>query len=87
VSVRWQTPGGASGWGSAVQVTRDSGYFYFFEPENLELMVKVLDGRSLNGSFWVFYGALSPSDTSPDAFRAERVARVLGRSSIMSPWA
>ena len=27
--------------------------------ENLELMVKVLDGRAFNGRFWVFYGSLT----------------------------
>ena len=27
--------------------------------QNVELAVKVLDGRSVNGHFWVFFGALS----------------------------
>ena len=40
-------------------VTSDSGYFWFFGADNVELMVKILDGRSVNGNFWVFYGALS----------------------------
>jgi hypothetical protein len=42
-----------------VPLTDDAGTFSFFRPENVELMVKVLDGRPLNGHFWVFYGALS----------------------------
>jgi hypothetical protein len=42
-----------------VPLTEDSGSFWFFSPNNLELMVKVLDGRFVNGHFWVFYGALS----------------------------
>ncbi len=29
------------------------------DPANVELVVKVLDGRPINGYFWVFYGALS----------------------------
>jgi hypothetical protein len=37
----------------------DSGSFWFFDPGNLELEVKVLDGRAVNGHFWVFFGALS----------------------------
>lgn len=37
----------------------DSGTFWFFDDANIELVVKVLDGRPLNGHFWVFYGALS----------------------------
>jgi ELWxxDGT repeat protein len=37
----------------------DTGYFWFFEAANVEVVLKVLDGRPLNGKFWVFYGALS----------------------------
>ena len=40
-------------------LTASTGAFWFFDPTNLELIVKVLDGRSVNGKFWVFYGALS----------------------------
>jgi hypothetical protein len=40
----------------------ESGYFWFFGPANIELVVKVLDGRSVNGNFWVLYGALSDVD-------------------------
>ena len=43
----------------AVPITADTGYFWFFDDANVELVVKVLDGRSVNGHFWVFYGALS----------------------------
>jgi hypothetical protein len=50
---------GAAGQGRAVQLTDDTGIFWFFSPSNLELMVKVLDGGGVNGHFWVFYGALS----------------------------
>ncbi len=50
---------GSAGKGRAIQLTNDTGLFWFFGPENLELMVKVLDGTGVNGHFWVFYGALS----------------------------
>ncbi len=40
----------------------DTGIFWFFDPANLELMVKVLDGTAINGRFWVFYGGLSDVD-------------------------
>jgi hypothetical protein len=36
----------------------DSALFYFFSPDNWEVMVKVLDGCALNGHYWV-YGAAS----------------------------
>jgi hypothetical protein len=44
---------------TAVPLTGDTGAFWFFDDSNLELMIKVLDGRAINGKFWVFYGALS----------------------------
>jgi hypothetical protein len=59
VEVEWKLPGGVSGEGRALPLGGDSGAFWFFGPENLELLVKVLDGRKVNGRFWVFFGALS----------------------------
>jgi hypothetical protein len=56
--VTWKA-NGASGSGQAEALTGDTGYFWFFDPANAELVVKVLDGRGLNGHFWVFYGALT----------------------------
>ena len=32
-----------------VGLTSDSGYFYFFDPANIELVIKVLNGCGLNG--------------------------------------
>ena len=40
-------------------MTSDTGHFWFFTDTNVELVVKVLDGRAINNHFWVFYGALS----------------------------
>jgi hypothetical protein len=53
------TANGTTGDGTAIRMTDDTSYFWFFDPANVELVVKVLDGRSLNNHFWVFYGALS----------------------------
>ena len=36
-----------------------TGLFWFFNPANVELIVKMLDGGDVNGFFWTFYGALS----------------------------
>jgi hypothetical protein len=57
--VAWKDFEGNTGMGQAVPLTANAGYFWFFGPENVELALKVLDGRSLNGQFWVFYGSLS----------------------------
>jgi ELWxxDGT repeat protein len=59
VEAFWQDFQGNSGAGQAVALTGDTGTFWFFSPDSVEVIVKVLDGRALNGSFWVFYGALS----------------------------
>ena len=60
VTVDWSAPGqGKSGQGMAHPVTDDTGYLWFFTDTNVELVIKVLDGRPVNGHFWVFYGALS----------------------------
>jgi hypothetical protein len=58
--VTWKNPyTGETGTGKALPLTGDTGAFWFFSPDNLELMVKVLDGDAINGHFWVFYGSLS----------------------------
>jgi len=59
-TVSWRNQfAGTSGAGTAVSLTSDSGFFWFFDEKNVELVLKVLDGRSTNGKFWVLYGALS----------------------------
>src|SRR4029077_20396029 len=57
--VTWTDFQGNTGNGQAIKLTPDTGYFWFFTNTNVELVVKVLDGRVLDGHYWVFYGALS----------------------------
>ena len=66
--------------------TDQSGFFYFVDAQNLELMVKVLDGCALNGHYWVFAAAatnveytLTVTDTATDAVREYH--NVLGERS------
>jgi hypothetical protein len=54
VNVSELAPGRAAGYGHAVGLTDNSGYFWFFGATNVEVLVKVIDGCGLNGSFWVF---------------------------------
>jgi ELWxxDGT repeat protein len=58
VEADWRTPA-LSGRGHGVALTADTGYFWFFDPANVEVVLKVLDGQGINGHEWVFYGALS----------------------------
>jgi ELWxxDGT repeat protein len=60
VEVEWADQrSGDSGLGTAIPFADLSGFFWFFEPQNVELVVKILDGTAVNGRFWVFYGGLS----------------------------
>jgi photosystem II stability/assembly factor-like uncharacterized protein len=52
-------PVGAGYATGATALTGRSGGLWFFTPSNIDVGVKVLDGRSVNGHFWVFFGALS----------------------------
>ncbi len=57
VRVRWRT-GAANGDGHAVPLAAgDSGLFWFFGANNIEMLVKVLDGCAVDGKVWVFASA------------------------------
>ena len=58
VRARWQTADG-SGDATAWPLTRDTGVYWFFGPNNVEMVIKVLDGCALNGHRWVFAGGLT----------------------------
>ena len=58
VEVSWKDFQGNTGQGSVVAgASDDSGLFWFFAPDNWEMLVKVLDGCELNGHHWVFAAA------------------------------
>jgi hypothetical protein len=59
VSADWKTGAGQSGQGVGVKLTDESGYFWFFDDANVELIVKVLNGCGLNNRYWVFAGGLT----------------------------
>ncbi len=42
-----------------VVLTSDTGYAWFFSANNVEIVIKVVDGSAFNGFVWVFFGALS----------------------------
>lgn len=55
----WQSPQGTSGIGGSRPITDDSGAFWFFDPENVEILVKVLDACEAFDRFWVFTTGLT----------------------------
>ncbi len=58
VELQWQTAED-SGAGGAVPLTDDTGYLWFFNADNVEVVVKILDGCALNQRYWVFAGGLT----------------------------
>jgi len=44
---------------AAVKLTSESSYFAFQAPDNVELTLKILDGRALNGHHWVFLASMT----------------------------
>jgi hypothetical protein len=58
VEASWRQ-GAAGGPADSVPLTSDTGYFWFFDRDNVELVVKVLDACGVNGRFWVFGGGLT----------------------------
>lgn len=64
VSVSGSAPTGSGGAiepfdGRAFERTDLSGEFSFFNADNLEILVKVLDGCNANDHYWVFFSALT----------------------------
>jgi hypothetical protein len=42
-----------------VTLTGESGYFWFFDPGNVEVTVKVLNACALNNRYWVFAAGMT----------------------------
>ena len=59
VSLSWRTAEGLTGQGVGVALSNDTGYFWFFDAGNVELIVKVLDACGPYGRHWVFASGLT----------------------------
>ena len=59
VAAVWTKPDATSGQGHAVTLTGDTGYFWFFDSGNVEVIVKVLEACGVNGYRWVFASGLT----------------------------
>lgn len=59
VQAAWRDALGRLVPAAAVSLSSQAGYFWFFGPENPELIVKILDGRPLTDSAWLFFGGMS----------------------------
>ena len=59
VTATFATNAGQSGNGMAVPETTDTGMFWFFSANNIEMILKVVNGCVLNSRYWVFAGGLT----------------------------
>jgi hypothetical protein len=59
VQLDWRDRQGGEHRARATRLTMESGQFSFFDPSNVELVVKVLDGRALNEHLWVFAASMT----------------------------
>ena len=60
VAASWRKIDGSTGEGTGVALTSDSGYFWFFNSANIELVLKVLNACPINPPrFWVFAAGLT----------------------------
>jgi hypothetical protein len=55
----WEDFDGNQGPFHVVPSTDGSGLIWFFTPDNVEILVKVLNACPVNGHYWVFYGAIT----------------------------
>jgi PA domain-containing protein len=63
VRARYTTRAGASGDGHGVALTGDSGYFWFFDPDNVEVVLKVKNACAAPfDHYWVFAAGLTDLD-------------------------
>jgi hypothetical protein len=76
VETWWQTADGTTGRGTAGTISDDTGYFSFFREGTAEVMVKTLDGCSINGHKWVFAAGMT------DVHTAVRVTDTQAQSSV-----
>ena len=49
---------------AAVQLSDSAGYLTFFGSANVELTVKIVDGRVVNGHYWVFVASMTDTPLS-----------------------
>lgn len=64
VIAQWRTKAGDEGFGRARPLTDDSGYFWFFNSANVELVTKLLDACPTQfDRFWFFAAGLTNVET------------------------
>lgn len=59
VQATFRTAQGQTGNAQAFKLTDETGYFWFFNQQNVEVVTKVLNGCGFNNRYWVFAAGLT----------------------------
>ena len=87
VEASWETAT-AHGTAGVVQLTHESGYLWFFDPANVEVSLKLLDGCVLDQRYWVFAAGTTDVGvtlTVTDTARQRSVTYVHARGTPFRP--
>jgi V8-like Glu-specific endopeptidase len=66
VRAAFRTSAGQEGDANPFVLTADTGYFWFFDDDNVELVVKVLNACDFNQRYWVYGGGLTDVEVTID---------------------
>jgi hypothetical protein len=87
VEARWKTRQGAAGFGAPVALSDESGYFTFFNPDNVELLVKVLDACAPPFErYWVFAAGLTNVEVDLTVIDTATGEAVAYRNPLSTPF-
>lgn len=64
VQAAWKDYSGATGTGRAQALTSDSGYFWFFDAANVELLAKMVNGCAHGSKLGAYVGGLTDVETT-----------------------
>jgi hypothetical protein len=59
VEASFNTASGQIGQGKVVKLTDETGYLWFFNSSNIEVVVKALNACSFNSRYWVYAAGLT----------------------------
>lgn len=62
IEIVWRLADGQTGSGHVIPVSNNSGFVWFFDRDNIEMLVKVLDGCAISNTRWVFFAATTNVD-------------------------
>lgn len=90
VEVEWTDFQGVSGPARVVSLpvaSDDSGILYFFDPDNWEMLIKVLNGCAINNHYWVFGAATTNVQYSVQVTdtEADQVSTYFNPLGVSSP--